>query len=225
MGIFFITLFIILFIYEINYCQKNNLSYTTNTIVGGIFIVLQIMSILNDITIPYSGNDLSSYSSGLFAFIGFICYYIGFFCLAITGLFISAIPIYKDKRGLKQQGILKHYVEILKERNVTCSRIDYWFLFFVEFLLFFWSLIIYYSLIIYDSSFTAIFIILEIVLIVFNIIFQSKRLEDACINRGVLAIYLLGILGNAFVFIITIVMLVLLCLPTQKIATTDLNKN
>lgn len=222
MGLIFMIIFVGVYIYEFNYYSENNLSYTCPII--AIFLLLfQFLAILNDINIPYSGKY---YENDLMSFLTFLSYYLGFFANAIIAIFITCIPIYKDKRGFNNKSLISHYINILKTKNGNCTREDYWFFFGVLIITILVLIIVkallelfsYYN---FDDLYFLIFLALGIL----DLIFQAKRLNDACVSKWFLLIRLSSLLGYSFGLVSYIVILAILCLPSKEIPTTNLAKD
>lgn len=216
------VIFVGVYIYEFNYYRENNLSYTCPII--AIFLLLfQLLSVLNDINIPYSGNY---YEGNLLSFFAFFLYYVGFFSFAIIAIFITYIPIYKDEQGLNDRSLINHYISILKTKNSNCTRGDYWFFFGVFIIVNLILLITEYLLqTFYYYNFDSLFSLIFLALGILDLIFQAKRLNDACVSKWFLLIRLSSLLGYSFGLVSYIVILAILCLPSKEIPTTNLVKD
>jgi len=114
----------------------------------------------------------------------------------------------------------------LNTPNSNCSRADYWFLFATLVVTLVIFAVLYTILNNYSYfDFKPIASLVFIAIIILDLVFQAKRLNDASISKWFLLIHLFRLLGLTFGVISYIVMLAILCLPTQEIPTTNLMNN
>lgn len=209
MKIILVVIFVAIYGYELKYYKENNLSYVC-PIVSAFLLILNILGCLNN------NNDFTSS----------ILYYIGFYFFAILAVWISYIPIYKHHRGFSSLAdIINNYINILTDKHKTCRRSDY-----ILLLLSSAILIVIFAFMIFitgnnnNDGIKSIFAAVLIFIVIINMYFQAKRLEDANLSKWFLLIYLASILGSSFAFVSSIVMFALLMLQSDdnSIPTTEI---
>lgn len=217
MKILLVAIFIAIFVYELKYYKKNNLSYIC-PIISTFLLMFQILAIF--------GTTYENTSSIYDSFFNSISYYMGHFSWAILAVSVSYVPIYKHYRNFGNfQDIINNYINIMHCKNKTCKRSDY-ILFFFSMCVFltFFSLIIIFTGNEANSNVITIFKTFLILSGFLNLFFQAKRLEDANLSKWLLLTYLVSIFGDSFAFVSFIVIFALLMLPTANntISTTKL---
>lgn len=124
--------------------------------------------------------------------------------------------------------LINRYIKILKGK--TCSRKDFWSYYIMMWCVFILIFIIgfifrNYSHGLNNDFYFTFYGIIVFILSVVCFLLKIKRLRDANLSPWILLIYLLGLLGTSFNYLISIIMFAILCLPTQKIPTTNLRRN
>lgn len=135
------------------------------------------------------------------------------------------MKITNEKGVVKMKKIEEKILSIFKSK--TCNRKDYWCFFGISLLIYvvlinigkiIQSNYVYFNYPFYEHFFLSVFIFLVIY-------FQIKRLRDANMSPYFLLVYALFIFGiPAFNYIVYIVLLILLLLPSQRIPTTNIYK-
>lgn len=199
-------IFIIIYIIQIKYYFENKLSKTCP-------VVSACMLILNVIGVLAIENKISSI--------------VGTHFFAIFAIWLSYIPIYKHYRDFKStKNIINHIIDIISRKNAICRRSDY--ILFILTMLVLWMLIL--IIMFFTNNLTntygqQIFGVFFIGICILNLIFQSKRLQDANLSKWFLLIYLISIFGNSFAFVAFLVMFALLMFPSSddSILTTKIH--
>ena len=217
MAILIMCMFIIIYILEFRYYDKTDLK-SSAPIISIILLAIQALVMVTADPNTYSINMFDK--DNIFDVIYTISFYIGYFIWSIIAIFISIVPIYKNKNNI--DNVFKHYINLFAEKNLYCSRSDYWFFFFCHFLIA--NLLLLISGLVSSFANNS-YMILIIFLFILDLILQIKRFNDANINNKLLLFRLFGLIGYSFAFITTIILIALLCLPTQKVPTTDLKLN
>ncbi len=218
MGLIILATFISIYVYQFNYYKKKGLSYTC-LIISLIFLIIQSVLIIDEA--EFITDELLKRANE--DFVTFIGYYIIYYCfLGFVSIFVGYIPIYKYKQGITKTSLVNYYINILTTKNSCCSRSDYWFFYAICIITAGLSGGIFGMLHIDENS--SIRILVNLIIPVLNIIFQAKRLNDIAISKCFLFIYLVAFLGSSFGFVADLVMLAIMCLPSQQIPTTDIKK-
>lgn len=122
-------------------------------------------------------------------------------------------------------GLFSKYVEILKSKK--CSRKDYWIYFGIMWAIFIVIYLIEFILENYyqygfNLEFYSVFCgFIMLFLLVICLLLQVKRLRDARLSPWWLLLYLFALLGNSFGSIASIIILILLCFPSQEKSNID----
>ena len=177
-------------------------------------LIIQTVNCLNNIDIISYNNIIEAN----YDFTFFIGWCLGYLSFGFFAIYINYIPLYLYDKNIND-GLISHYMNILKTKNSNCIRSDY--------LLFFIAYIVFDSFLIVIMNFTELKEIPKIFILLawgLHLIFKAKRLNDAGISKYFLFIYLTGLLGKSFNLVTCIVMFFILCLPSQQIHTTDIGK-
>ena len=94
MGLIIYLIVVLLCIYGTHLGHKKDISYNYIDTIVIILLVVQLLSILGDINIPYSGYPLEFFSSEFAYYIAVSFFYIGYFFLSIVALLLIYIPIF-----------------------------------------------------------------------------------------------------------------------------------
>lgn len=216
MELLITLIFIVIYVFQIKYFKENNISYTI-PIISFSLLAIHILSAVNNNGINESTLLILEEYPILYP-----VYYIGYFTFAIVALLINFIPIYADKKNLNTKQLFEHYLKILTTSNSCCSRSDYWFSCLIFIAIGLACLII--KVLLENYIINSIVELIYIALIVINLIFQAKRLNDANISKFFLFSYLLVFLNDSFIFVAGLLMTIFLCFSTYKveIPTTQL---
>ena len=123
--------------------------------------------------------------------------------------------------------MIKKYINIIK--NKRCSRKDFWTFYLFMWIVFFLIYLIQFIFMnYYDYGFNIDFynnfsLFIIIFLGIVCILLQIYRLKDIGLTPLLLFLYLLGFIHKSFTFVVSILIIVLLCLPSQKIPTTQID--
>ena len=210
MGLTVFFMLVILYILELKYYRENKLSLICPTISLFLFIY-QFVAISNNIDIPYLGKN---YDDEALLIVSFVSYYIVLFSYAIIALTVSFIPIYQNLQHITLKDLCNHYKEILQGK-ARCTRSDYWLFFMlaIDFYLIIGEIIIKLpNPLSYINFLYSIIIFIGII----DLIFQSKRFEDANLSKYYLLILLFGFLGNSFFLISLIIVHAFTLLPSDN---------
>lgn len=199
MGLTVFFMLVILYILELKYYKENNLPFVC-PIISLFLFIYQFVIISSNIDIPYLGRY---YDDEALLIISFVSYYIVLFSYAIIALTLSFIPIYQNLQNTTLKDLYNHYKEILQSK-ARCTRSDYW-LFFMLAINFY--LIIVEIIIKSPNPLSYINFLYSIIIFIgiIDLIFQSKRFEDANLSKYYLLILLFGFLGNTFSLISLII--------------------
>lgn len=199
MGLTVFFMLVILYILELKYYKENNLPFVC-PIISLFLFIYQFVIISSNIDIPYLGRY---YDDEALLIISFVSYYIVLFSYAIIALTLSFIPIYQNLQNTTLKDLYNHYKEILQSK-ARCTRSDYW-LFFMLAINFY--LIIVEIIIKSPNPLSYINFLYSIIIFIgiIDLIFQSKRFEDANLSKYYLLILLFGLLGNTFSLISLII--------------------
>lgn len=191
-----------------------------------ILFFIQIVSSLGS-KFEYNGYPQEEFVSLIIYAVAVFAYFIGSHIFGIISIIINQVIISREKEVLNGKQFIKKLINLFSSSKKGCSRSEYWIFFglssFVIFILYFIGSYLntnYYMYFNYENYRTILFLAFGIL----NIILQVKRLRDANISPFILLTYLLSVLGVSFAFIVTIIIMVLLLLPTQKIPTTDVKR-
>ena len=126
MKILLVAIFIAIFVYELKYYKKNNLSYIC-PIISTFLLMFQILAIF--------GTTYENTSSIYDSFFNSISYYMGHFSWAILAVSVSYVPIYKHYRNFGNfQDIINNYINIMHCKNSNVITIFKTFLILSGFL-------------------------------------------------------------------------------------------
>lgn len=100
MGLLIYLIFAILFIYGCYLVNKNKINESFE-VVGFFLMTVQLLSVLGNIELQYSGYPIEEFSSKGWYYIGVIAYYIGYFMFSIIALLLVYIPILTNKKRIK----------------------------------------------------------------------------------------------------------------------------
>lgn len=124
---------------------------------------------------------------------------------------------------------INKYIQILKKQR-GCTRKDFWsyygFMWGIFALIFVMEIVLksFYHYGFNYNFYSFFYAIIICFLSIVCFLLQIKRLQDANISPWILLLYLFGILGKAFSFLVSIIIVVCLCLPSQEMPNTDLLK-
>ena len=210
MGLTVFFMLVILYILELKYYKENNLPFVC-PIISLFLFIYQFVIISSNIDIPYLGRY---YDDEALLLISFVSYYIVLFSYAIIALTLSFIPIYQNLQNTTLKDLYNHYKEILQSK-ARCTRSDYW-LFFMLAINFY--LIIVEIIIKSPNPLSYINFLYSIIIFIgiIDLIFQSKRFEDANLSKYYLLILLFGFLGNTFLLISLIIVHAFTLLPSNN---------
>lgn len=210
MGLTVFFMLVILYILELKYYKENNLPFVF-PIISLFLFIYQFVVISSNIDIPYLGKY---YDDEALMIISFASYYIVLFSYAIVALTLSFMPIYQNLQNTTLKDLYNHYKEILQGK-AGCTRSDYWLFFMlaINFYLIIGEIIIKLpNPLSYINFLYSIIIFIGII----DLIFQSKRFEDANLSKYYLLILLFGFLGNTFFLISLIIVHAFTLLPSDN---------
>lgn len=127
---------------------------------------------------------------------------------------------------------MKYLKYIFSTKTRILTRKEYWKFFVIS--LFLLTILLFLGNIIsnnypYGFNINGYYTFLCIIFLISNVILQIKRLRDANISPYFLVVYFLSILSvifdtYSFIYVMYVILLILLLMPSQRPYTTDLSK-